>query len=176
MPGAYFYGFKIGGGLADNVLKTILVHKDKVPRATWTDESKLHITMKFIGKTLPANADEQLARACFEFKPFIMTLCGVGTFNNKSGPRVLYATPSPLSSEHLANLHTSLGGNSDSFTAHLTLAKLEDIGDAAPEFAHLQRELHGVDFGKMLVDEVALYQTQGSGKPYKVVAWHRLLG
>lgn len=174
MPGSYFFGFKVGGKIADEVLKTILVHRDRVPRATWTDESKLHVTVKFVGKSLPVNVDEEFHRVCVQAGHFKLNLKGAGTFNNRSGPRVLFAQLTD-GLEHVKLLHKELGGT-EHFSPHLTLAKLEDIGDAAPEFAVLAQELVGFSFGHCVVEQLSLYQTQGDGKPYRVVACHRLLG
>ena len=174
MAGNYFYGFKVGGRIADEVLKTILVHRDRVARATWTDESKLHVTVKFVGKNLASNVDEEFHRVCVQASQFKLSLKGAGTFNNRSGPRVLFAQLD-TGIDHVKLLHKELGGT-EHFSPHLTLAKLEDIGDASPEFAVLAQELVGVSFGHCVVEQLALYQTQGDGKPYRTVACHRLLG
>lgn len=170
MSGSYFYGIEVK---LPKVLGFVREVQARVPRAIWTDESKLHVTLLFVGKTLPATAGE-LPRIACGFAPFHLQARGFGTFNNRSGPRVLYAQVHPA--EQLKKLNEELGGRIDSFTPHLTLAKLEDIGDAEPELVKIAQNYHTLSFGDCLVDELRLYQTQGEGRPYKIVAWHRLCG
>lgn len=170
MSGKYFYGVELH---SDKVLEFADLVKHRVPRATWTDKDKLHVTMLFVGDKCPTN-EEEFRHLCFTSKPFRVKLRGLGTFNNRSGPRVLFARPEPA--EELKRLHGELGGNINTFTPHLTIAKLEDIGDAEPDFIKIATEYPSIDFGSCLVDELRLYQTQGSGRPYRVAAWHRLCG
>lgn len=173
MSGSYFYGFHIHGNPVEHNLTSFSRESSKlVPRATWTDLGKLHVTLKFVGKTQPET--ESFLQLCVKTKPFKLSVKGLGTFNNRSGPRVLFARLEPFTL--LSALHGNLGGHAETFTPHLTLAKLEDLGDAEPEFANIAQQNTGVDFGHCLVDELRLYQTQGEGRPYRVVAWHRLLG
>lgn len=173
MSGSYFYGFHIHGQpIEDNLVGFGKEWSKTVPRASWTGPSKLHVTLKFVGKTQPET--ESFLQLCVKTKPFKLNVKGLGTFNNRSGPRVLFARLEPFTL--LSVLHGNLGGHPETFTPHLTLAKLEDIGDAEPEFANIAQRNTNLDFGSCLVDELRLYQTQGEGRPYRVVAWHRLLG
>ena len=176
MAGQYFYGFHVWGTPASKILQFCKDNKASVPRATWTDESKLHVTLRFVGDKCPdaPTGMDTLARLGVKLPPIKLHVKGMGTFNNRSGPRVLFATVSPL--EELKQLNKEFGGNPATFTPHLTVAKLEDTGDAEPEFATLAQHNCTVDFGTCVIDELKLYQTQGGGKPYKVVAFHRLIG
>lgn len=173
MAGTFFYGFHIHGQPIEGNLTSFARESSKlVPRASWTDQSKLHVTLRFIGKTEPET--ESFLQLCVKTAPFKLSVKGLGTFNNRSGPRVLFARLEPFTL--LSALHGNLGGHPETFTPHLTLAKLEDIGDAEPEFANIGQRNVNIDFGSCLVDELRLYKTQGEGKPYSIVAWHRLFG
>lgn len=174
MAGNYFYGFHIHGEPVESNLVGFAEKWSKtVPRATWTAYGKLHVTLKFVGKTQPET--ESFLHLCVKTRPIKLQVKSLGIFANRSGPRVLFACMSSAETE-LKKLHAQLGGHPETFTPHLTLAKLEDLGDAEPEFANIAQSNTGIDFGHCLVDELRLYQTQGGGKPYRVVAWHRLLG
>lgn len=173
MSGTYFYAVELH---LPKALEFVEQCKSRVPRATWTDKDKMHLTVLFRGKTCPESHQEVEAfrQLCCETTPLLVKARGCGIFNNRSGPRVLFARVEPQDS--LKTWHAALGGNPGTYTPHLTLAKLEDIGDADPEFANLAQEYHALDFGAALVGELRLYQTQGEGRPYRVVAWHRFCG
>ena len=170
MSGTFFYGLEAHLPKAVEFAQQV---KSRVPRATWTDKDKLHVTLLFKGKTCPTDT-ESFLRLCAETPPFRLKVKGFGTFNNRSGPRVLFGRCEPI--DVLKDLHARLGGHAETFTPHLTIAKLEDIGDAEPDFANIVQQYHTFDFGDCLVDELKLYQTQGEGRPYRVAAWHRLCG
>lgn len=174
MSGNYFYGFHITGLPVSSVLKFVEGIKGQVPRATWTDASKLHVTLKFAGKSEPSGGGQDMIELCKKQYPLMLRIKGLGTFNSRNGPRVLFACMEPT--DVLKKWHEDLGGRAETFTPHLTLAKLEDVGDAEPLFAKLAQDHHAVNFDACCIDELRLYQTQGDGKPYRIVAWHRLIG
>jgi RNA 2',3'-cyclic 3'-phosphodiesterase len=170
-----FYGFEISNpGVVANILGTVEDIRGLVPRATWTSPEKLHVTVLFLGEIPVEGADQLLQKACLSRSPFSVTMKGAGVFMGRPGPRVLYAEMS-RNTHHIQGLHTALGGKGR-MTPHLTLAKLENKGDAAMEFNVLAKQLVNHEFGTSLVSSVKLYRTQGSGLPYEVVAVHRLLG
>lgn len=172
MAGNLFYGFHVNAAkVHEQVTALIGSIKDIVPRATWTTPEKLHVTVLFLGKAPDVGAADRLVRACTGKAAFPIRVQGAGYFVNRQGPRVLYANVGHAGK--LVDLHSDLGGKG-SYTAHLTLAKLEDKGDFEPEFANLARQLHDHDFGTALVSGITLYRTAGDGKPYEVVAEHRL--
>lgn len=175
MAGNYFYGFHIGFQVAASVLQAVETYRSHVPRATWTDESKLHMTLLFAGKTYRGGNDlPEFTELCKSAAPLRLSFRGAGTFNGRSGPRVLFAKP--VQTDILKQWHKMLGGNPETFTPHLTLAKLQEVGDADSALATAAQCLTGHDFGACFVDELRLYQTMGDGQPYKIVAWHKLIG
>lgn len=59
----------------------------------WVDADGAHLTLRFIGATLPADADavgEAAARAAASAAPFELTLAGAGVFPERGAPRVLW--------------------------------------------------------------------------------------
>ena len=59
----------------------------------WVDADGAHLTLRFIGATLPADADavgEAAARAAASAAPFDLTLAGAGVFPERGAPRVLW--------------------------------------------------------------------------------------
>lgn len=172
MAGNLFYGFHVNAAkVHEQVMSLIDTLKDSVPEATWTTPEKLHVTVLFLGKTPETGAADRLARACSGKAAFPIRVQGAGYFVNRGGPRVLYANVGHAGK--LVDLHTDLGGKGN-YTAHLTLAKLEEKGAFEPQFVDMARRLHDHDFGTALVSGITLYRTAGDGKPYEVVAEHRL--
>ena len=146
----------------DRITSFVDKYKHLVPRATWTPEDKLHITLRFFTSPRPADEIQHLMDdAARDTAPFQMHLNGMNTFGN----RVLYAVPAPV--VELVNLGRKVG--TKSFRPHVTLAKLEERNDTAPEFSELVQQ-HGVlCLGVMQANTITLYRTQGSGKPYEAL-------
>lgn len=172
MAGNLFYGIHLNNAsLTAKLLSVVAEHSPRVPRALWTSEEKLHITLLFIGGVPEEEPAERLAKACRGRTPFALKVHGAGCF----GSRVLFANLSPV--WELQALNKALGGKG-AFNPHLTLAKLEKSGDSAIEFHSIAESLNKPDqpeYGRALVESVKLYRTVGGGKPYEVVAEHRLV-
>lgn len=59
----------------------------------WVDADGAHLTLRFIGATLPGDADavgEAAVRAAASATPFELTLAGAGVFPERGAPRVLW--------------------------------------------------------------------------------------
>jgi 2'-5' RNA ligase len=171
--GDLFYGFHVNSTSVQSSVRDFVADmQESVPRATWTTPEKLHVTVLFLGNVPEQGASDRLQRACSGKAPFFIKVQGAGYFTNRGGPRVLYAVVGH--GGKLLDLHTDLGGKG-AYTAHLTLAKLEDKGDFEPSFKAISDSLSDHSFGSALVSGITLYRTVGGGKPYEVVAEHRLV-
>ena len=75
--------------------ETIQRLSDRVPDGVrWVDPSGIHLTLKFLGNVAPAKADEVLEamlQPAASVAPFLINLCGLGTFPNEKKPRVVWA-------------------------------------------------------------------------------------
>jgi RNA 2',3'-cyclic 3'-phosphodiesterase len=101
----------------------------------WVDASKLHLTLKFLGDTLPSQVDEiseELNQVSKMFSSFSFQLEGLGFFKNKGIPRVLFAHIKEgevlqLLAAEISNRLVKLGFEPESrpFKPHLTLARIK---------------------------------------------------
>lgn len=103
-----------------------------VENARWQDDDQLHLTLRFAGEVEARQAEElaeELERVVMA--PFTMTLRGVGHFERKGAPHILWAGIER--SEPLAILHgrveqacrrAGLQPESRKFAPHVTLARL----------------------------------------------------
>jgi 2'-5' RNA ligase len=122
------------------------------PSLAWTEEARLHLTLKFIGER-PAEAREPLAAAlravAARHAPLALELGGLGAFPNRRRPRVVWLGVAP--DPKLELLHhdvevacAALGYEVEgrAFRPHLTLARVRaprgaDAGIAAETAAGL---------------------------------------
>jgi RNA 2',3'-cyclic 3'-phosphodiesterase len=120
-------------------------HRDRIPPARWTRSDGWHITLKFLGSTLPRLLDlvrESVAAAAVEAPPFETALTHVGVFPSERRARVLWAGLAdpdgrfpPLVSRLDGLLADHFVEEKRAFTPHLTLARLNpsvDVGNYAP--------------------------------------------
>lgn len=101
----------------------------------WVDPNHLHLTLKFLGDTLPSQVDEigeELNQAANMFPAFTFRLEGLGFFKNRGMPRVLFVTV--RGGETLQQLAVEidsrlaqLGFQAEKrpFKPHLTLARIK---------------------------------------------------
>lgn len=129
--------------------------KDAAPALSWTDESRVHLTLKFFGEQ-PEDAVSRIVRATDEValrhRPFPLRLAGVGAFPNFRRARVVW-----LGIEReprLELLHHDLEVACETigfevegraFRPHLTLARVKDRTPLA-ELKRLSRASKDFDF------------------------------
>jgi 2'-5' RNA ligase len=177
--------------LPQQTRRRLLSHIDKlrglVPdaRASWSRESNLHLTLKFLGETPPqlvGNFDSAVARTVSVIPPFAILVTGSGVFPRPRDPRVLWvgvADPSGL----LAKLHTQLEAESERegfvrearpFHPHLTLARIRSQ-QGARELARAHQDLQFVA-EEINVSEVVLIRSEPSsaGSRYTTISKHAL--
>ena len=132
-------------------LKRLREHAPTV-KVSWEHEEKLHLTLKFLGKTEPARVSaltDAAARAAATIAPFRLTLAGVGGFPSTHRPRILWLGITDTQGQ-LARLHerleaecAPLGFAPDPrpFHAHVTLARIRTADAATRQLAHYHRQL-----------------------------------
>lgn len=136
-----------------------------VQSARWQDDDQLHLTLAFLGEVDPRDGDalvdqlETVSRA-----PFELAIDGVGHFERKGVPSVLWARIAP--SERLASLQSRVAlacrkagtpAESRKFSAHVTLARL---GRTAGPVAGWLAAHAGLSAGPWRVEEFALYESR----------------
>lgn len=145
--------------------------------ARWVAPESIHITLKFIGE-VPEKRVEEIDEALtgFTWKPFIVTVHGVGFFPGARSPRVFWAgmeapTMQGLTEELDARLERAgFEKEKRAFRPHITLAraKVTRIDSSLVTAASSYSE-H--DFGSFTADRVFLFQStlKSSGALYNKV-------
>ena len=134
--------------------------REAAPLAGWVDESRLHLTLKFIGEE-PAEAvpplAESLRRVAAAHGPVTLELGGLGAFPSKRRPRVIWLGVAP--DPKLELLHhgveeacAALGYEVEgrAFRPHLTIGRVRERARgreavdaaAAAALARAAREVH----------------------------------
>lgn len=154
-------------------------------RASWSRESNIHLTLKFLGETpqrLVRKFDSALSRAASGIAPFPILITGSGVFPRPRDPRVLWIGISDTSGE-LAKLHSQLEAASEQegfprearpFHPHLTLARLR-AREGAREIRRAHEDLIFAP-EKFTVNEVLLIRSELSskGSRYSTISKHVL--
>lgn len=156
-------------------------------RASWSRESNIHLTLKFLGETpqpLVWKFETALSRAVEGVSPFPILISGSGVFPRPRDPRVLWVGISDPEGR-LASLQSRIEAESEQegfarearqFHPHLTLARLrtrEGSQDLARKHEQLQFAPEHVT-----VNEVLLIRSQlgGAGSKYSTISKHVLSG
>ncbi len=86
----------------------------------------LHITLKFLGEKTEAECKGVAKKASgIVFEPFSVGVAGVGAFPNEKFPRAIWAGANARELGGLAGmLEESIGLSKESFTGHITLARI----------------------------------------------------
>jgi 2'-5' RNA ligase len=143
--------------------------------AKWVAPESIHITLKFVGETPEKRLEDiDTALTGLSWKPFTITVHGVGFFPGTRSPRVFWAgmeapTMEGLS-EQLDTRMERLGFEKEkrAFRPHITLARAKNTRiDASLVSAAAKYEDH--DFGSFAVDRVFLFKStlKPSGAVYE---------
>ncbi len=133
--------------------------------ARWVAPESIHITLKFLGEVPEARIEEiHGALAGLTWKPFTVTVRGVGFFPGNRSPRVFWAgmeapTMQGLAEELDARMER-LGFEKEkrAFRPHITLARAKDTRmDSSLVTGAAKFEEH--DFGAFTVDRVFLFSS-----------------
>src|SRR5215467_4464421 len=143
--------------------------------ARWVAPESIHITLKFLGE-VPEKQIENVdsALAGLSWKPFTVTVRGVGFFPGNRSPRVFWAgleapTMKDMAEEVDARMER-LGFDKEkrAFRPHITLARARDnrIDSSLVTASEAYQEY---DFGSFVADRVFLFQStlKSSGAVYE---------
>ena len=143
--------------------------------ARWVAPESIHITLKFVGEIPEKRLDDiDTALAGLSWKPFTITVRGVGFFPGTRSPRVFWAGMEAPTMEGLAEQLDTLMERSGfekekrAFRPHLTLARAKDTRiDSSLVSAAAKYEEHA--FGSFSVDRVFLFKStlKPSGAVYE---------
>lgn len=144
-PLRLFVAVDVPGDVKAALAEAVAPHRDRIPPARWTRSDGWHVTLKFLGSTLPRLLDEVLeavTTAAGEAAPFETALTRVGVFPSERRARVLWAGLEdeegrfpPLVARLDELLSDHFVEEKRGFTPHLTLARLNpsvDVGNYAP--------------------------------------------
>jgi len=145
-----------------NVQKAL---KPLTDSARWVSPESIHITLKFLGEVPEKSVDDiHDALAGLSWKPFTVTVRGVGFFPGNRSPRVFWAGMEAPTMQELAEELDSrmerLGFDKEkrAFRPHLTLARARDTRiDSSLVTASAKYEEH--DFGSFTADRVFLIKS-----------------
>jgi 2'-5' RNA ligase len=133
--------------------------------ARWVAPESIHITLKFIGE-IPEKRLEDIDTALtgLTWKPFTVTVRGVGFFPGTRSPRVFWAgMEAPTMKDLAEQLDTRMerlafDREKRAFRPHITLARARDSRmDSSLVAAADKFEEH--DFGSFVVDRVFLFKS-----------------
>ena len=154
-------------------LRTALAPSTETAR--WVASESIHITLRFIGEVPEKRVEEiDAALTGLTWKPFTITVRGVGFFPGTRSPRVFWAGMEAPTMQNLAEQLDSrmerLGFEKEkrAFRPHITLARARDsridssLVTAASQYAEHQ-------FGAFTVDRVFLFRSilKPSGAVYE---------
>jgi RNA 2',3'-cyclic 3'-phosphodiesterase len=153
--------------------------------AKWVDVNNLHLTLKFIGDTLPGQLDHiksVLKDISVNFPVFEFDLDGLGFFKNKGLPKVLFIKINE--NESLKNLADEINVRLEEigfkkeerdFRPHLTIARIKYIKEKQA-FYSLADKYRSYPIQKVRVKNIILYKSilKSYGPLYKELAVARL--
>jgi RNA 2',3'-cyclic 3'-phosphodiesterase len=153
--------------------------------ASWSRESNIHLTLKFLGNVLATQIDIVSAagtRAVAGLQPFTLRIQGTGSFPQRGTPRVLWIGINDGSGK-LQTLQARLedecaaarfAREDRAFHPHLTLARLKQVEDAgALAAAHRALPFAAIT---LPVEELCLFRSELSskGSRYTILSKHRI--
>ncbi len=124
--------------IPDEIRRTLASLSVGLPGARWTRPENYHLTLRFIGEVDRAGRDELESALSRLFVPaFSLSLEGLGHWESKGKPRVLWAGITPSSAlDHLhqrveaAVVAAGFSPERRRFKPHITLARLSGTSDA----------------------------------------------
>ena len=154
-------------------------------RASWSRESNIHLTLKFIGEMsrgLISKFESAISKAVADSARFPLLLSGNGVFPNRRDPRVIWiGITDPFRA--LARLQSRLETESEKegfpkekrrFHPHLTLARLRHH-EGARELAQAHEALT-FPAEEIVVNDLVLIRSElsSSGSTYTTISRHAL--
>jgi RNA 2',3'-cyclic 3'-phosphodiesterase len=156
----------VGLELPASCRRRLLSLDPNLPGLRWLAEEQFHLTLSFLGD-VEAPAEDRLCEALAEVRvpPFFLPLCGVGVFNVRGRPSVVWAGVGK-GHPHLfalhrhiqdAVLHAGLEPDLKPFHPHITIGRAKGISrQALQPFVRRHAE---TDFGIFEVTGFDLYSS-----------------
>jgi 2'-5' RNA ligase len=155
--------------------------RDAAARASWVAESRLHLTVKFLGEQPECGADrlrETLRPVLARHPALSLAIGGLGAFPNLQSPRVVWMGVErdprlELMHHDVESICGTLGHEVDgrAFRPHITLGRVRDRL-SAPAARALAGAARGVQFaGQVEMTTLDLMESQlvASGPRYRMV-------
>jgi len=169
---------------AEPVLKKMMQHlKESLDSSgiKWVDVSNLHLTLRFIGDTLPGQLEKiksVLKDIPGSFPDFSFELDGLGYFKSRGVPKVLFIKIND--DDNLKNLADEINIRLEEigfkreerdFHPHLTIARIKYLKDKQT-FYSLTDKYRSYSFQKVRVTNIILYHSilKSYGPLYKELA------
>lgn len=151
----------------------------------WVHEDNFHLTLRFIGNTTREQLYtlvDNIELVTEQSESFKLEINGIGSFNSKGKPRVLFAkiTESKVLSELVAEIEKSVvaaGFHEElkPFRPHLTLGRIKNLVSRI-HFYSVIEELEKINYQDIEVSEFILYQSilKPEGPIYKPIKTFKL--
>jgi len=170
--------------LSEDARARLAALQSGVPGARWVDKDNLHVTLRFIGETDRHGAEELDAGLNGIRAPaFGLTLTGVGFFDRGRYAHTLWAgveKPEPVAflRDKIESVAVRAGFEPErrKFSAHVTLARLEDVPSA--RLGPYIETRHGFSAGPYPITRFTLFESRrgGDGVHYEPLAEYPLSG
>ncbi len=156
----------IGLELPEACRKTLADLDPELPGLRWLPSSQLHLTMSFLGQVNTAGESVLCgALSAVKVPPFLLPLCGLGVFNARGRPSVVWAGvgkghPHLFALHHHiqdAVLHAGLEADLKPFHPHVTVARVRNLSSQALK-PFLRRHAEA-EFGLFQVTSFTLFSS-----------------
>jgi 2'-5' RNA ligase len=132
-PSRLFVAFAVNEAALDEVDRAIEPWRGRFPGARWVPRENMHVTLKFLGRTLPSLETwvrQQVGTVAAGYGPVATRLTGLGSFPSAARARVLWmGIEDPedafarLAGALDVALEESFAPETRAFSAHLTVAR-----------------------------------------------------
>jgi len=146
----------------------------------WVDIQNIHITLKFIGETVPDELpaiQSALAKAIEGISPFELEIAKTGIFGSRYNPKVIWfgIGHDPMLLNLVKNVAQNLEeigiiGDRQNFVPHLTIGRIREIRDKN-HFQQLIECFQDISLQKQTISGFDLYESilQREGPLYNVI-------
>lgn len=163
-----FVAIEIPGEIRNALALFLQELRGFAPLAKWVRAENLHVTLKFLGETLPAKvtAINNALRSIRSERPVILEFRGLGFFPNEKQPRVFWVGMEAsqnlkVLAEHIDQRLHQLGFPLEDrpFSPHLTLARFNPPG-LPPKLGTVVPEHSSRSFGSLTAREFRLIESK----------------
>ena len=161
-----FIGIELPANIQEGLSGVQRELRPAAPAARWVATESAHLTLKFLGEITEQRAEEvHQAMTGLTWKPFQITVKGIGFFPGTRSPRVFWAglhapTLEALSGRIDSKMETfGFEKERRSYRAHITLARAKR-GPLEAALVTAASQFEETDFGSFNVDRCFLYQSE----------------